>query len=370
MIIKDREYFEKLKNIPQFPLHIHWDGSIPAHEIWKLAQKKGMKLTLPEKDRLGKKIEYRSPDDMLIKDEDHLREFFMDLNRYHIVDVFSIPVSFMQTKDDLIFMAKAHCRYLKSQNVPYAETRFAPQYHTRQGLSVEQVVGYALEGFEAGLEETGVDVKLIISLGRESDSHVTEDIVRRILSFKEKLVGIDLATEERGNPPEKHKKAFELTFDTSLKRTVHAGEMCEEEENLKNIHTAITELRADALGHAIPLFKRYYKGFDLIEAMLERNIRLEANPVSNHYLFNYAITYHNLDELVDLGLLVTVNPDDPAMWPNGDQVHSLYFLGEVYGNSFIERVTKNAVISAWGLSDEQKASYLEKINDSLKILRE
>ncbi|MCK9226104.1 MAG: hypothetical protein M0Q02_13610, partial [Candidatus Muirbacterium halophilum] len=359
---------EKLKKIPQFPLHIHWDGSIPADEVWNLSQKKGLKLKYPELDRERNKINYKDEQSQIINSKEKLKTFFMDLNTYHIIDVFSIPVGFMQTKEDLIEMAKAHCRYLKAHNIPYAETRFAPQYHTFEGLTMDKVIGYSLEGFEAGKEETGVDARLIISMGRESEPETTIKVVKTALNFQNQIVGIDLATEERGNPPEKHYEAFKLTFDTPIKRTVHAGEMCSEEENLKNIYTSITKLKANAVGHAIPLIKRYYDGNDLWQLMKENNVRLEANPISNHFLFDYAITYHNLDVLVNEGLLVTVNPDDPAMWPYGDMVYLLYFLGELYGNKFLETVTKNAVTASWGLDKFQKQNYIEKIEKAFKEL--
>ncbi|MFA5478821.1 MAG: hypothetical protein WC002_01035 [Candidatus Muiribacteriota bacterium] len=365
MKIENNEYFEKIKKITAFPVHLHWDGSIPAKELFDWSKQKGITLYYPERDRERNIINYKSEKEKIIDNFEKLKEFFMDLNTYHIVDVFNIPVSFMQTKEDLIEMAKAHCRYLKSQNIEYAETRFAPQYHRQQGLTYNQVLGYALEGFEHGFEETGVKAKLIISLGREANVEKTKKVVEAVLDFQNEIAGIDLATEERGNPPEKHYEAFKLTFDTPLKRTVHAGEMCEEEENLKNIYTSLTLLKADGLGHAIPLHKRYYGKHDLFELIHERNVRIESNPVSNHFLFGYALDYHKLDVLIENNILVTVNPDDPAMWPYGDLCHSLYFAGQVYGWDIIPKLAENSIKSAWGLSEKEKQNYINKLKNQL-----
>ncbi len=66
----------------------------------------------------------------------------------------------------------------------------------------------------------------------------------------------------------------------------------------------------------------------------------------------------HLDELVQAGVLVTINPDDPAMWKNGDLVDNLYFLGKLYGDDFVRKVTANSIRTAWGLSDREKETYL------------
>ena len=349
LIIEDPAYLEELRQKKVPALHIHWDGSLPAEELFALAQKRGRELLLPEKDVLGKIIPYASPQERVIDSAEKLRDFQMGLlKKYSIIDVFSVPVSFMQTKEDLVQTALAHCKYLKAQNIPYAESRFAPQYHTFAGLSLNQVIGYALEGFAHAKEETGVTVKPIICIGREAPSELGEAIVKAALRYEGQVIGIDLACDERGNPPEKHYRAYKLTFDTPLRRTVHAGEMCSEEENLRNIFTAITFLCADGLGHATSLWKRYYQGHDLWEMIQERNIRIESNPVSNYHFFIENIEDLHLDSLVDAGLPVTINPDDPAVWQFGDLAHNLYFVGKLYGNAFVEKVIQNSYQAMWG----------------------
>lgn len=349
LVIDDPAYLEELRQKKVPALHIHWDGSLPAEELFALAQKRGRELLLPEKDVLGNGIPYASPQERVIDSAEKLREFQMSLlKKYSIVDVFSVPVGFMQTKEDLTATAVAHCRYLKEQNIPYAESRFAPQYHTFGGLSLDQIIGYTLEGFAQGKEESGVTVKPIICIGREASPGLGETVVKAALQYEGQIVGIDLACDERGHPPEKHYPAYKLTFDTSLRRTVHVGEMCSEEENLRNIFTAITFLWADGLGHATPLWKRYYQKHDLWEMILERNIRIESNPVSNYNFFIENIEDLHLDTLVNAGLLVTINPDDPAMWQYGDLVYNLYFLGKLYGNEFVEKVIRNSYQARWG----------------------
>ena len=341
LVISDPEYLEILKKQKINLFHIHWDGAIPPKAIYDLSKKKGLDLELPEFDINNEPIQYSFESEKKLDSVKRIMDFQRALRKYKMVDVFNLAINLMQTKENLIELAVEHCRYLKDQNVEYAEVRFAPQYHTKEDLTIEQVIGYSIEGFEKGTEETGVKIKLILTIGREIDSEDSVKLVKEFLKFKndKRIWGIDLAGEEIGNPPEKHFDAFKLTFDTPFKRTVHAGEMCGDEIlNLKNIYTALTLLKANAIGHAIPLYKRYYKNHDLIQLFLENNVRLESNPISNYTFFIDNIEDLHLDEVLDAGVLITINPDDPAMWDFGDEAYNLYFLGKLYGDNFINKI--------------------------------
>ena len=198
LTFEDTAYLDSMRQ-RQVPLnHIHWDGSIPATDLFKLYEARGKELLLPENDFAGNPIEYESAKDRVIDSPEKLRDFQEALFRpYGIVDVFAIPTGAMQTKKDLIAMARAHCRYLKEQNVPYAETRFAPLYHTQEELSMDEVIGYALEGFAQGSEETGVVVRPIVCINREVDGEVAQDIVRATLPYE----GYDVITQEHSFEP-------------------------------------------------------------------------------------------------------------------------------------------------------------------------
>jgi len=345
LIFDDQAYLDKMRQKYAYINHIHWDGSIPAEDLFKFYQKQNDTLFLPETDVAGNKIVYVSEQDQLIDSVDKLREFQNGLlTKYGIVDVFAVPVGAMQTKEALKQMAVAHCKYLKSQKIPFSETRFAPLYHTKQGLTMDQVIGYALEGFAQGKEESGVVVQPIICINREVDVETAEQIVDVALNFEDRgIIGIDLACFEPGSPPEKFSSAFRKTWNSSLKRTAHAGEMCDEEENMVNIYTALTELKVDGISHALPL----YKYPDLISMFIDGHIRLESNPISNARFFVKEVAELHLDDLVNWGVLVTINPDDPAMWPNGDLAHNLYVLGKLYGDKFIDQVIKNSIDASW-----------------------
>ena len=355
---EDTVYLDSLREKNTVVNHIHWDGSIPFSDLWEFYQQKGEKLFLPENYSDGTTV----PDNREITSLEQLYELRDGLfSKYGIVDVFKAPTMAMQTAEDLKAMAFAHCLYLQSQNITYAETRFAPWYHATEGgrgsiLSLDQVIGYSLEGFAAGKEATGVTVKPIICINREIDPEKAKDIVKASLNFANRgVVGIDLACYEPPFPPKLFAEAYALSFDSPLRRTVHADEMVSATEGRTNLEVSINVLRADGISHGTHL----HQNPDLIQIMVEKNIRLESNPLSNLTCsFIQDVSELHLDQLLASGVKVTINPDDPAMWPNGDLAHNLYVVGKAYGNEFVETVLRNAVETAWGLSEEEKQKLL------------
>lgn len=361
LAIHDQAYFDSIKQKKTFPLHIHWDGSIPAESLFHIAQQRNIPLKYPMRDANGNPKSYASEGERIIKTPGELGTFLTNFEQFHFLDLFAMPVSFMQEGKDIEDMALAHASYLASHNSPYAETRFAPHYHTQKGLSMEEVVDHAVAGFQKGKELYNVDTRLILCIGREITEsegvEVSKAAVKMNRKYPTMVLGLDLACEEGPYPPEKHLKAFQETFGTPVRRTVHAGEMCSEEENLKNIRTALYELKADGLGHAIPL----HKDQDLIDYVVENKVRIESNPVSNLGWIEKIDDLH-LDELVDKGVLITINPDDPAMIAHSDMAHNLYHVGKLYGDSFVDTVIGNSIKAAWGLTPKEKKEYLSQVH--------
>lgn len=364
IVMDDFEYLAEMREKQTFPVHLHWDGSIPAKDIFDLAQQRGEVLYLPDKDKDRNLIHYDSPEAKLIGSPERLEKFFHDLRDYDMVDVFGTVTRFMQTDDDLKATAVALCRYLKEQNSPYAEVRFAPFYHTFNGMSMEDVIRSAVTGFKAGKKLTGVDARLVICINREATSGVGVQIAEAAITvnkeYPDMVLGIDLACEESlKNPPMKHIEAFKRTFDTPLKRTVHAGEMCDEETNLRYIRDALYSLRADSISHAVPL----HKDPALVDYMVRNSIRLESNPICNWFFFKKSV--HDdlrLDKLMAKGVKVTINPDDPAMIPRGHTADNLALMARLYGKGIVDQLIENSIETAWGLDASQKKAYLARLD--------
>ena len=331
--------FNQIKKLPKIELHRHLDGAVQPKLIFDLAQKN--KIDLSVSNLKGLKKYYQ------ITKQTSAAEF---------VQKFDLVISLMQTPENLQTIAYEQVLNLKKENILYAELRFAPHYHDQKGLTYIQVIKNVLLGFRKGYQKTGVLTNLIICLVREAKPELGEKVVKAALEFKNdqgpvRVVAIDLACDEANYPPERHLSAYKLTFNSYLKRTAHAGEFGQ--QRLKNIKTVINVLRADRLGHAIPLVTDQ----ELMDLVKKKNIGIEFNPLSNLICHNIeTINDLQIDKYFHQGIRFSINSDDPAMMftslsDNLDQVCQAYS----WGLKELKIITLNTI-------DISFASTLEKKN--------
>ena len=361
-------YLQYLEVMNFFPLHIHWEGSLPIDFLFSRSLQRGKDLMLPCTDYYGNKIIYRSRERKQISDPASLKAFMQSPRKYSIDDILKVPLDVMQSRENLILAAEALSKDLKRQNCVYAEVRFSPQYHIREGLSIEEAIESAAEGFYEANTKGGADVKLILTMGRELSRDEGKSLMRKFVSmhrsYPSMILGVDLGNESSGHPAIKHYDAISLTFDTPLKRTIHVGECIDEDQSINAIREVLTYLRPDGISHAVSL----YKDPDLVDHIIKNNIRVEFNPLSNQITLEKDI--HNdlrIDKLItgakmhDKNILATINPDNPKLIENATMYHNMFAFDQMYGRTFIEEVTKNSIIASWGLTPEEKRSYLSEI---------
>jgi adenosine deaminase len=272
----------------------------------------------------------------------------------------------MQTQEVLRDVGVAYAKELRSQNVIYAEGRFAPQYHLREGLSIDEAIQSIQEGLAEGCERFNVKINLIIAIGRESDSATAESIARAATRNRV-VVGLDLAGPEAGNPPERFEKPFAIAMAAGLKKTVHAGEGAgSTQQNLANIRTAMVRLGAERIGHAIDLAKDE----ELVELARKKHVTIEMNPQSNKVLAKIrSFNDLRIDGLLARGVNVTVNSDDPALWPHGWIGEVLYGVCRSYrfGLNEVDRFTSNAIEGAF-LEEKEKQHLTERYAESRRTV--
>jgi adenosine deaminase len=349
-----RATLRDLQRLPKVELHGHIDGYLSPTDVLEIARRHKRRIvTLDGRVMNTKKqlLEFSRGDGY----ESLLQQ---------IVNRFSPVTGLMQTEETIRDVAVAYVRRLAEEGIIYAEGRFAPQFHTKEGLTMSDAVRSMQEGLREGRENFGVRTNLIVCINREADSEAGENVARVALEFAGRgVVALDLACNEKGFPPEQHLPAYEMTFDSSLRRTVHAGEGCGTvTENLHNIRTAIELLRAEGLGHAIHLALDE----DLMRTVAERGIRVESNPVSNLTLgYISSIRELQIEKLLRQQVLVSINSDDPAMWDHGSLSENLYAVATAYGFNLndLKTLILNGTKSAFA-SEKEKAELAAKVSDS------
>lgn len=235
-----------------------------------------------------------------------------------IVARFAAVTGVAQTREALSMLGEAYGRRRAAEGYRYVEARFAPQYHTAGGLTLEQAADAMIQGLSSAERATGIIIHPMICIGREADPE-TGLAIARVCLERDGEVSMDLACDEAGHPPEKHLPAFALTRGTKVRRDCHAGEWVAKEPAatyrrrlLENVRTAVRVLEADGIGHAIPLADDP----DLVREVVDRGIRVAACPLSN--LSGGLIgdvRDLRLAELLDAGVALTLNADDDLFLP-------------------------------------------------------
>lgn len=335
---------ETIISYPKIDLHRHLDGDIRPEVIFQLAEKDGVPLPVEEPSGLA--------------------TYFQSLKDRGLEPLFTkgfgLVTSLLQSEENLELAAYEEVRNLAVDGIVYGEIRFAPQYHTgtstyyghqrRTPLTYREIIAAVHSGLERGERDFAVPTRLIISIGREVSPEEGVAVAQGALdSMDLNVVAVDLACDEANFPPEIHLPAYELTFDTDLGRTVHAGECTSQPES--NMDRAVDLLQAHRISHAIDL----HKHLDLQEKIRAGEVALEMCPASNHYC-GFIETYRDLhlDRLVEAGLLVSIHSDDPAMF-GFTLSESLATLLDEYswGEQELRRLQLNALEGAF-LEDREK----------------
>jgi len=311
-----------IRSLPKADLHSHIDGSIPAKELFRIARRNGRRVLTSD----GNELDSVTAFTRYIEGEGY-GSMLED-----IIDRFYPITSLMQTGEVIREVGATYVGNQKGDGIAYTEGRFAPQYHTREGLSLKEVIMSMAEGLKEGEDRYGVKATLIVAIGRESSPELGVEVAKAAAGCG--VVALDLGGPERGNPPQKFKDAFRIAKNSGVKATVHAGEGAGSVAgNLANIESAITQLGADRVGHAIDLAR----SSRLISLVRRGSIGVEMNPISNLVLKKIADPGDlRINQLLNKRVRVTVNSDDPALWPKGDLSSVYHSVCGAYGFGMTE----------------------------------
>lgn len=262
------------RSIPKVELHVHLDGSIRPTTLAELAN-----ISLEQA-----KNESVAPDKCL------------DLNDY--LARFSLPISVMQTKENLTRIAYELAFDMKNENVVYAEIRFAPMQHTSV-LTPEEVIDAIIEG----LKKVDIKINLLLCMMRNSDEETNKKVIDLACKYKNNyVVGIDLAGAEALYKTANFENLFMYAKKLGVNYTIHAGEADGPESILASIKFGATRI-----GHGV----RILEDEQVLKLVRDKKILLEVCPTSNVQTnICHTINEHPIKQLIDNELLVCINTDN------------------------------------------------------------
>ncbi len=323
-------------------LHLHLDGSLNPADMVELARLS--RVTLP------------------VTDTDEIQKLMMvepgctNLGEY--LEKFDLPIQVLQTKESLEYAVYRLVVRLQSQGLCYAEIRFAPQFHMRQGLTQREVVEAAVAGLHKGIKESGMPAQLILCCMRGEQNHAenvtTVEIAEEFL--KKGVCAIDLAGNEAAYPTKDYFDLFELAKARKMPVIIHAGEAA----GAESVRQAI-EAGAFRIGHGT----HAVEDIQLFEKLREQGIALELCYTSN--LQTRAVDApenYPLGMFLDNGIAVTINTDN--MTVSGTTLKKEYQLLEkqfALKPDEMQKFAENAAEAAF-LNEEEKNKLKEQIRHS------
>jgi adenine deaminase len=272
-------------SLPKAELHLHIEGTLEPEMAFQLAAKHG--VVLP----------YASVDAM--------RQAYQFTNLQSFLDIYYAGADLLRDEADFHALTAAYLRKAHEQGVVHVEIFFDPQTHTQRGVAFASVV----EGIRRALLEAerdlGMTHRLILCFLRHLSAEEAMRTLEQALAFRDIIDGVGLDSSESGHPPAKFAAVFERARQAGLLAVAHAGE----EGPAHYISEALDILQVRRIDHGV----RCEEDPELVRRLVRERVPLTVCPLSNIKLKVFdRIEAHNLKRLLELGLCVTVNSDDPA----------------------------------------------------------
>ncbi|HET6620665.1 MAG TPA: adenosine deaminase [Dongiaceae bacterium] len=271
--------------LPKAELHIHIEGSLEPELMFALAKRNRVRL----------------PYDGVAA----IRAAYAFTRLQDFLDLYYQGMSVLLTEVDFYDLAMAYFRKAASQNVRYVEFFFDPQGHTSRGVAFATVIAGLTRAQADAEAQLGVRSRMILCILRHLDEADAERTLDEALKHKDRIIGIGLDSSEVGHPPSKFRNVFRRARETGFKLVAHAGE----EGPPDYVWEAIDVLGIDRIDHG----NRALEDAALVKRLARDGTALTVCPLSNLRLCVVKdMRQHPLRRMLDAGLAVTVNSDDPA----------------------------------------------------------
>ncbi|MEU5860658.1 MULTISPECIES: adenosine deaminase [unclassified Nonomuraea] len=324
-----------IAGLPKCELHLHIEGTLEPELKFDLARRNG--LALP----------YASVEEM------RAAYSFDDLPSF--LKVYYEGMQVLRTEPDFYDLAMAYLRKAAEQNVRYAEIFFDPQAHTSRGVPFDVVIRGLRRALIDADRQLGVRAQLIMCFLRDFQAEYAMATLLESLPYKEWIVGIGLDSDEKGNPPAKFAAVYERARQEGYLLTMHCD--VDQDNSIEHIRQAIEEIGVDRVDHGVNILEDQR----LVDLVLARGIGLTCCPISNGYVTD-SMKSEGIRKLMELGVRVTVNSDDPAYFDGYVSENLVALQGELQlTREELAQLERNAFEITW-LPRHLKDAYLAEID--------
>lgn len=321
---------------PKAELHVHIEGTLEPELIFTMAQRNGVALPYANVESLRR------------------AHAFTDLQSF--LDLYYAGCDVLRTEQDFFDLAWAYFQRAVRDHVVRAEPFFDPQSHTSRGIGFDVFMPAFVRASQRARDELGMSTGWILSFLR----HLSEDDALQTLDaampWREHFIGVGLDSSERGNPPEKFARVFARAAQLGLHRVAHAGE----EGPPEYVRNALDVLGAERIDHGV----RAVEDPGLTQRLAREQVPLTVCPLSNVRLCVFPdLAHHNLPQLLQAGLKVTVNSDDPAYFGGyvNDNLLQLFAAQPTLGAAQAYSLLRNSLEASFAPAVD-KARWIEQLD--------
>ena len=326
---------EFIKKTPKTELHLHIEGSLEPELMFKLSKRN--KVEIP------------------FKNVDEIRSAYNFSNLDSFLKIYYQGSNVLITEEDFFDLTWEYILRCKQDNVVHTEIFFDPQSHLPRGVSFKTIINGINKALNKARDELNISSKIIMCFLRHLDEDSCFDVLKQACDHKDKIIGVGLDSSEKGNPPTKFRRLFEQAIKEGFLTVAHAGE----EGPPEYISESLDILKVKRIDHGVQCLKDE----KLVNRLFSEKIPLTVCPLSNVKLCVFdKLENHNLKKMLDKGLRVMVNSDDPAYFGgylNKNLIETSKALNLDLQN--VKILIENSFKSSF-LDKDEKKNWLNKIN--------
>ncbi|MEU1803143.1 adenosine deaminase [Streptomyces sp. NPDC019937] len=323
--------------LPKAELHLHIEGTLEPELAFALAERNGIELPYATQDEL--RAAYSFTD---------LQDF---LNLYYAL------MTVLRTEDDFADLTNAYLARAREQGVRHAEIFFDPQAHTARGVDIGTVIRGLTRALDAAPRTHGITTRLIMCFLRDESAESALATFESARPYLDRITAVGLDSAEVGHPPSKFREVYALAREAGLKCVAHAGE----EGPPAYVWEALDILGVDRVDHGV----RCLEDDTLVARLVADQVPLTVCPLSNVRLRVVDhLADHPLPAMLDAGLLVTVNSDDPSYF-GGYAEDNFTAVRDALGldQATLRTLARNSFRASF-LDEETRAAYLKELDAS------
>ena len=320
---------------PKTELHLHIEGSLEPELMFKLSKRN--KVEIP------------------FKNVGEIRSAYNFTNLDSFLKIYYEGSKVLISEEDFFDLTWEYILRCKQDNIVHTEIFFDPQSHLPRGVSFETIINGIDKALKKAEKDFSISSKIIMCFLRHLDEESCFKVLNQACNHKDKIIAVGLDSSEKGNPPIKFKKLFEQAIKEDFLTVAHAGE----EGPPEYIWDSLNFLQIKRVDHGVQCLKDE----KLVEKLVKDQTPLTVCPLSNVKLCVFdKLENHNLKKMLDKGLRVMINSDDPAYF--GGYLNKNLIETSKALNLELEDVRKlieNSFKSSF-LNEENKKNWIKKIN--------